>query len=109
MADTAKSLGQAIPVAATLTTLYTVPGATSGVVSSLVVCNQGDQAAAFRVAHAVAGAADESKQYLYYDEPLDSHRAFPITLGVTLAATDVLRVQSDTGRVSFNVYGIEIT
>lgn len=107
--EAVKSLGQAYPAANTLTTLDTVPGATQHVVSSLIVCNQGDQPGTFRVSKAVAGAADEAKQYLYYDEPIGSKRAFAITLGITLAATDVVRVLSSNGRMSFNLEGSEIT
>lgn len=109
MADTFKSLGQSIPVAATLTDLYTVPAVTSTVGSSLVACNTGDTEARIRVSHAIAGAADTAAQYLWYDLPLAAHDTFAPTLGPTFATTDVIRVQSDTGLVAFNLYGTQVT
>lgn len=108
MADTQKVLGQVIPTAGTLTTAYTVPGATSTVVSTLKVCNQGP-ATTFQVSIAVAGVADTPKQYVYYNVPLGFADSFSATEGWTLAATDVIRVSSVSGLVSFNVFGVEVT
>ena len=87
--------------------VYTVPPSKQATLSTVVVCNQSKSRAAFRVAVAVAGAADTEKQYLYRDEPIDGNRSFPFTLGVTMGAGDVLRVYSSSGRVSFNVFGSE--
>ena len=109
MADTPKVLGQSIPAAATLTTLYTVPGATSTVLSTLKVCNQSAQPTTFRVSIAVAGAADTPKQYVYFEVPLAGNDSFSATEGWSLAATDVVRVQSANGLVSFNLFGVEVT
>lgn len=50
MANTLKVLGQSAPGAASQTTLYTVPAATSTVVSSIVVCNRSATPTSFRVA-----------------------------------------------------------
>ena len=100
-----KVLGQAIPAAATLTGLYTVPGATTAVVSTLYACNQGSSVAKIRVSVAVAGAADATYQYIAFDQPIPAGRTWRETTGITLGATDVLRVQSDTGLVSFNAFG----
>lgn len=109
MADTRKVLGQSNPAARTLTDLYTVPGAASVVVSSIVICNQSTADAKARVSVAVAGAADEPKQYLYYDLDVPGNETFIATIGITLAATDVVRVYSDTDYLSFNLFGLEST
>lgn len=108
MTDTLKTLGQAIPAALTLTTLYTVPGV-STVVSTLKVCNQSSSATTFRVSVAVAAAADATKQYVYYDTPLDGNDTFSATEGWSLAVTDVVRVYSGNGQCSFNIFGVEVT
>ena len=105
---TAIVLGQAIPTAATLTALYTVPVSASAVLSSLVACNQATIQGRFRVSIAVAGAPDEAKQYLYYDEPVDGNDTFVATLDIGLATTDVVRVQSDNGEVVFQAFGVQI-
>lgn len=109
MADTSKVLAQGYPAGATLTSLYTVPAGTSAVISTLVVCNQSAGNLSFRVAVAVGGAANAAAQYLYYDLNCAANDSFAATLGVTLAAGDVLRVYSSGVGLSFNVFGIEIT
>lgn len=109
MATTYKVLGQTQPAASTLTTAYTVPSATSTVVSSITCCNMADYATTVRVAVRVAGAAISNKAYLYYDQTVPAMDTLTIQLGVTLAATDVLSVLSLNGLVSFNVFGSEIT
>ena len=106
MAEAIKVLGQAIPTAATLTALYTVPALTTTVSSSLVVCNQG-LATTFRISVAVAGAADTPRQYLCYDVALAASETRVFTLGITLGAADVVRVQAGTSTVSFNLFGSE--
>ena len=109
MADALKVLGQVDAGAGTLTTLYTVPGATSVSGSSLVVCNRNAVAVRFRASIAVAGAADDPKQYIYYDVLVQANDTFVATIGLTLAATDVVRVLSDIGGVSFSTFGVEVT
>lgn len=107
--DASKVLAQSYPTAETLTDVYTVPANKSAVVSTLKVCNQSDEETTFRAAVAVAGAADESKQYVYYDVPIAPNDTFSSTEGWTLGAADVLRVRSGNGRCSYNVFGIEVT
>lgn len=102
-----KPLGQTAPVAGVLSALYTVPVGKSAVCSTLVICNQGASRAKIRVSLAIGGAADTAAQYLRFDLPLEPNDGVDITEGWTLAATDVLRVYSDTGAVSFNLFGTE--
>ncbi len=109
MADTLQVLGQSNPSATTLTDLYTVPGATATTTSSLVVCNRSATATSFRVSVAVAGAADSNEQYLYYDVPIPGNETFSAVLGLTLAATDVVRVYATLATLSFNLFGVEVT
>lgn len=106
MAEVIKVLGQVIPTGATLTPLYTVPASTSTVVSTITVCNQGI-ATTFRLSVAVAGAADTPKQYLCFDVSLAATESRSFTLGMTLGAADVVRVQAGTSTVSFNAFGAE--
>ena len=109
MADATKVLSQTIPSVTTLTDSYTVPGATTTVVSSFTVCNQAGTDASFRISVAVAGAADTPKQYLYFDLPLPANDTFAGTLGISLAATDVVRVYASSANLSFNFFGVEVT
>ena len=109
MAETIKVLGQSNPSATTLTTLYTVPAATSAVGSSVVVCNQAAAAGTFRIAVRPAGAGAAAQHYLYYDQSLDANSTFIATIGITLATTDVVSVYASASTMSFNLFGSELT
>ena len=109
MADTLKILGQSNPLATTLTDIYTVPASTSTTVSSITVSNNSATATTFRISVAVAGAADDPKQYLYYDVSINGNDTFVATIGITLAATDKIRIYATLATLSFNVFGVEIT
>jgi hypothetical protein len=109
MPDALKCLGQLAPSATTLTDLYTVPAATQTTVSSIVVCNRSGSSATFRIAVAIAGAADATKQYLYYDTTIPANDSFVATIGVTLATTDKLRVYASNANLSFNAFGVEVS
>jgi hypothetical protein len=104
-----KVLGQLNPSAATLTTLYTVPGGTSTVCSSLVICNRSATGTTFRIAVRPAGAAIDNKHYLYYDLPIAGNDTFIATIGVSLAETDVVSAYATLATVSFNLFGQEQT
>lgn len=109
MATSYKVLAQSNPSATTLTTLYTVPGSTSTTVSSIVVCNTAASATTFRVSIQVGGAGDATKQYLYRDLPIAANDTFIATIGITLAATDVLAVYAGNGNLAFSAFGVELT
>jgi hypothetical protein len=107
MATTYKVLGQSNPSATTATTLYTVPSASSAVVSSISVCNQAGTAATYRIAVRPAGAALAAQHYIVYGATVPASDATFFTLGLTLAATDVVTVYASSANLSFNAYGSE--
>lgn len=109
MADTYKVLGQSDPTAAVLTTIYTVPGATSTVVSTITVANRSATPTTFRLAIRPAGAGIANQHYIAYDVAIGANEALSFTLGVTLATTDVVSVYATLATVSFNVFGVEKT
>jgi hypothetical protein len=104
-----KTLGQSAPSATTNTDLYTVPASTSAVVSTLVIANRVATAATFRIAIRPAGAAIANQHYIAFDVPVGASDSTTLTLGITLAATDVLTVYASTANISFNAFGSEIT
>jgi hypothetical protein len=109
MATTYKVLGQVAPSATTNTTLYTVPSATEAVISTIVVANRSDSAAGYRIAVRPAGETLADKHYLAYNVAVGARDSTTLTLGITLAATDVITIYSSTADTSFNVFGSEIT
>jgi hypothetical protein len=108
MATAYKVLGQSNPAATTNTSLYTVPASTSTVCSTLTICNQG-ATTTYRVAIRPAGASIVASHYVVYDNVIMSNDSVFLTLGVTLATTDVVTIYAGTANVSFNLYGSEIT
>ena len=109
MATTLKVLGQSAPLVTTLTDLYTVPAATTTVVSSIVVCNRSSTATSFRVAVRPAGAVISNEMYIYYDVTIAGNDTFVATIGVSLGATDVVSVYATLATLSFSAYGQENT
>lgn len=109
MATTFKVLSQSYPTATTLTDSYTVPALTQATVSSIVVCNQNSSGSSFRVSVAVSGAADANEQYLYYNVSITGSNTFTAVIGVTLGPGDIVRVYSDSGNLSFSIFGCEVS
>jgi glucose-6-phosphate dehydrogenase assembly protein OpcA len=104
-----KVLGQVTPSATTATTLYTVPASTSTVVSTINVANLGAASATFRIAVRPAGEALANKHYLAYETTITATDTVSLTLGITLATTDVLTVYASTATISFSAFGSEIS
>ncbi len=104
-----KVLGQSTPSATTNTSLYTVPSATSTVVSTVTVCNQASTAGTFRIAIRPAGASIAAQHYLAYDTPIAANDNIALTLGITLATTDVVTIYASSATMSFAAFGSEIS
>ena len=104
-----KVLGQQNPAGNTMTTLYTVPSATSAVCSSISICNQGSGNANVSVAICQANTAVTATQYIVKDATCVASDTIFLTLGVTLATTDTIRVNSNNANTSFAAFGSEIS
>jgi len=109
MATTYKVLGQVAPSATTNTTLETVPSATQAVVSTIAVCNRGGTSATYRIAVRPAGATLADLHYIAYDTAITANNSTMITIGITLAATDVITVYASNANLSFSAFGSEIS
>jgi hypothetical protein len=109
MASVYKVLGQSAPAATTATNVYTVPAATEAVISTIIVANRAASAANFRLSVRPGGASQANEHYIAYDVPIAASDSTTLTLGITLAATDVVTVYGSTADLSFNVFGTEIT
>jgi hypothetical protein len=109
MATTYKVLGQAAPADTANADLYTVPASTEAVISTIVVSNVTATDATCRIFVRVAGAAAAAGNALVYDGPVTANDFTAITVGITLAATDVITVQSGTAdALTFQAFGSEI-
>lgn len=132
MATTEKILAQSKPGATTLTDAYTAKFINSAerarftsldlssdvyrdqlqggaLIRGFIACNQAGSASVIRVSIAIAGAADATSQYIYYGVSLAANTTLEVDFAspIPLLATDVFRVYSDTGSVSFTLWGQE--
>lgn len=102
-----KILGQQAPSATSETTLYTCPSSNVAV-GNLVVCSRdGTYSDTFRVSVSVGGGATATKDYLFYDYPIEASSSQIHKLGICLVATDVVRVYASTANLSFGLFGQE--
>lgn len=109
MATAYKVLGQSNPSATTNTTAYTVPASTSAVVSTITVTNLTGTAATYRIAVRPAGAEIANQHYIAYDVTVAASDTTSLTLGLTLATTDVITVFASTANLAFSIFGTEIS
>jgi len=110
MASTYKILAQVAPSATTETTLYTVPAATSAVISTIAVANQAGSSGTYRIAvRPAADASTAQKHYIVYGATVGASDSIMLTVGITLAAEDVITVFASSGSMSFSAFGSEIS
>jgi hypothetical protein len=79
------------------------------VISTITVANRSTAATSFRIAVSPAGAGISDEHYLYYDIPILGNDTFATTIGISLEATDIVRVRATLATLSFNAFGIERT
>lgn len=109
MAITYRVLGQLAPAATTNTDLYTVAVGRSTVISTLTICNRSSSSATYRIAVRPAGTALVNEDYIAFDTPIAGNDTVALTLGITLAQTDVITVYASTANLSFNLFGSELS
>ncbi len=109
MAEAYKVLGQSNPTTGTSTDLYTVAASTEAIASSIVVCNRSATGTSFRISVAPNGIALAESQYLYYDTTIGGNDTIVATIGLTLDASDKVRVYSNDATLTFSLFGMEIT
>lgn len=108
MASTYKVLAQSAPSATTNTDAYTVGSGKSAVVSTITVCNRSASAATYRIAIRPLGATLANQHYIVYDATVAANDTISLTIGITLAATDVVTVYASTANLSVNLFGAEV-
>ena len=109
MAYVYKVLAQSAPSATTNTDVYTVGAGKQAIVSSITVANRSSSSTTYRIAIRPAGATLANQHYIAYDVTLLANDTTVLTIGVTLAATDVVTVYASTADLSFNIFGSEIS
>lgn len=107
---TYRILGQSAPANTSNADLITVGAAKSQIISTLVIANTTTSDATARVFARIAGAAAAAGNALLYDVTIPANSVQSLTLGITLAATDVLTVRTSTSNaLTFTAFGTEIS
>lgn len=110
MATTYKVLGQSAPTDTNNADLYTVGSGKSTVISTILVTNTTGTAATCRIFVRVAGATAAASNAMVYDASIPANDFKAITIGITLAATDVISVRTGTANaLTFQAFGSEIS
>jgi hypothetical protein len=104
-----KVLAQSNPTVTTNTNIYTVPSATASVLSTITICNQTTSQQSYRIAIRPGGATLAAQHYIAFDVPIQASDTTALTLGITLAATDVVTIYASSGSMSFSLFGSEIS
>jgi hypothetical protein len=101
-----KCLAQIAPIATTLTNVFLCQTHTT--ITSFYVCNRENSNTSFRISLALNGTADETKQYLFYDETIPQKSTIPFDeQTIEMNVGDVLRVYAGNANLSFNFFGEE--
>lgn len=108
MAMTYKILGQKSPAATTDFNLYTVSGSKQAIINCITVANRDANSATYQISVRPDGATKTTDHYIAYDVQIGSNLSVALNLGITLDTNDVITVQSSSGLVTFNAYGVEI-
>lgn len=109
MAYAYKVLGQSAPSATTNTDVYTVGSGKQAIVSTITVANRAATTATYRIAIRPAGATIANQHYIAYDVAVAANDTTPLTLGISLTATDVITVYASNTNLSFGIFGSEIS
>lgn len=110
MASAYKILGQSAPTDTNNADILTVATSHSAAISSLVICNVTATAATARVFARIGGATAAVGNAIIYDSSIPANSTATFTLGITLAASDVLTVRSGTASaLTFTAFGSDVS
>lgn len=109
MANTYKILGQKNPTDTNNYDLYTVPSGTAAVVSTLAISNVTGSSANATVYIRKNGEAATTNNSIIYSASIAGNSVATFTIGITLAAGDIITVQSATANsLAFHAFGSEV-
>lgn len=100
-------LGQEAPGPATSVDLYTVPADRRAVCSTLVICETASNLGTIRIHARPGGEAESTSNAIAYGVEIEPNSMVSLTMGITLAESDVVSVRSDVGAVTFTLFGEE--
>jgi hypothetical protein len=109
MPNNYKILGQTAPANTNVANAYTVPAGKEAIVSSIAVANVTNAAAVYEIYVRINGAAAATSNALVFDASAAANSTTVIQAGITLAAGDIISVQTATANaITFHVFGTEV-
>lgn len=93
----------------TYATLYTTPAATEAVISSLVITNQASSDVTVRIGLDTTAGTPGNSEWLVYDAVVAGNDTIALTLGITLPASQYVRVSSSADTCNFSAFLSEIS
>jgi D-serine deaminase-like pyridoxal phosphate-dependent protein len=104
-----KILGQIAPTAAGTSVLYTVPTGSTAVLSTIAVTNRQASVGTYSIWVGRAGAAVAASNQFAASVVIAPNDTVGLTLGVSMSASDVVRVQPSSACITFHAFGAEIS
>ena len=93
----------------TYATLYTTPSATEAVISSIVITNQASSSVTVRIGMDTTAGTPGASEWLVYDAVVAGNDTVALTLGVTMPASQYIRVSSSANTCNFSAFLSEIS
>lgn len=93
----------------TYATLYTTPAATEAVISSIVITNQASSSVTVRIGMDTTAGTPGASEWLVYDAVVAGNDTVALTLGVTMPASNFIRVSSSANTCNFSAFLSEIS
>jgi hypothetical protein len=104
-----KVLGRKAAAATTAEELYATPSSSAAVISTIVVANRAASAKTYRIAVKPAtGTTLANEHYLAYDIAIAANDSTALTLGITLAAGNVIVTYASSADLTFTAFGSEL-
>jgi hypothetical protein len=93
----------------TYATLYTTPSATEAVISSIVITNQASSSVTVRIGMDTTAGTPGASEWLVYDAVVAGNDTIALTLGITMPASQFIRVSSSANTCNFSAFLSELT
>lgn len=102
-------LGQVAPTASSTSVVYTVPSGSAAVVSTIAITNRQASVGTYSIWLSRAGAANAASNQFAASTAISPNDTIALTLGVSMSATDLIRVEPSSACITFHVLGAEIS
>lgn len=103
-----KLLGQISPSANTLTNVYST-GSSSAIVGTITINNFSDSNVSYALAVRPIATTLNTQHFIIRGGVLPARELITITGAVTMNANTILVANTNSGSISFNAYGVEIS